>query len=118
MKKICISKGWRFFNANPGFEYEKYEDVDLPHDYQIKHKRKANIGDEVTCDSGDRNNGFYPDTNGKYVKYLKFEENKHYVLDIDGAYMLTSVTLNENFMGMHPYGYTPYLVDLTDCKLK
>lgn len=51
MKKICISKGWRFFNANPGFEYEKYEDVDLPHDYQIKHKRKANIGDEVTCDS-------------------------------------------------------------------
>lgn len=118
MKKICISKDWKFSNANPGFEYEKYENVDLPHDYQIKHKRKANMGDEVTCDSGDRNNGFYPYTNGQYVKYLKFEENKHYVLDIDGAYMCTSVTLNENFMGMHPYGYTPYLVDLTDCILK
>ncbi len=35
MKKISISKDWKFFNANPGFEYEKYENVDLPHDYQI-----------------------------------------------------------------------------------
>lgn len=118
MLKKCISKGWKFSNANSLFEYEKYEDVDLPHDYQIKHKRKANIGDEVTYNSGDRNNGFYPDTNGKYVKYLRFEDKKHYVLDIDGAYMLTYVTFNENFMGMHPYGYTPFLVDITDCVLK
>ena len=81
-------------------------DVDLPHDYAISQKRSAD-------GNGTQNNGFYPDQDGRYVKYMTFEEGKHYVLDIDGAYMRTLVYLNENYLANHPYGYTPFLVDLT-----
>ena len=58
-------------------------------------------------------NGFYPDTVGKYVKYLSLDKKHHYILDIDGAYMCTHVMFNEQFLAMHPHGYTPFLVDLT-----
>ena len=114
MLKKCISKDWKFANAKAGEEFANYIDVDLPHDYQVKQKRVAKIGDTVTLDAGDRSNGYYPDTNGRYLKYLKFEDpKKHYILDIDGAYMLTYVYFNSNLLDMHPYGYTPYLVELT-----
>lgn len=101
MKKICISADWKFKNLTNGTQYE---DIDLPHDYQIKQKRTPD---------GTEDNGFFPDTVGKYVKYLSLEKNRHYILDIDGAYMCAQVMLNEQYLGMHPYGYTPFLVDLT-----
>lgn len=105
MKKNCISKDWKFKNVT--FDSD-YMDVDLPHDYQIKQKRDP---------SESAGNGFYPDTIGRYVKYLGFDKdtkNKHYILDIDGAYMCAHIELNEHFVAMHPYGYTPFLADITD----
>ena len=57
---------------------------------------------------------YYPVTCGKYVKYLKFENNTRYILDIDGAYACTEVSLNDDLIALHPHGYTPLLVDLTD----
>ena len=105
MKKICISNDWYLYNdlCEGGLK------IDLPYDYQIKHKRDAV--------RGTWGNGYYPDTEGKYVKYLDLDSDKHYVLDIDGAYMCTRVFLNEHQLATHPYGYTPFLVDLTDVKL-
>lgn len=101
MKKICISKDWKFKNVTNCTEYES---IDLPHDYQIREKRTP---------EGSAANGFYPDTVGKYVKYLSFDKDRHYILDIDGAYMCAHIMFNEQFLAMHPYGYTPFLVDLT-----
>ena len=118
MKKRCISKDWKFSSTELCRPFKNYVDVDLPHDYQIKQKRTANVGDWVTPHSGNSGNGYYPDTPGRYVKYLTFEENKNYILDIDGAYMMTYVTFNDNMVGKHPYGYTPYLVNLTPFILK
>ena len=73
MKKICISNDWYLYNdlCEGGLK------IDLPYDYQIKHKRDAV--------RGTWGNGYYPDTEGKYVKYLELDSDKHYVLDIDGA---------------------------------
>ena len=65
MLKKCISKEWKFANAKAGEDFANYIDVDLPHDYQIKQKRTAKVGDTVTLDAGDRSNGYYPDTNGR-----------------------------------------------------
>ena len=102
MIKKCISKEWKFAD----FPVEKgYVDVDLPHDYSIKKKRDKN---------NDLYNAYFPVTPGVYVKYLKFEKDSHYILDIDGAYACTEVTLNQNLLSLHPHGYTPLLVDLTD----
>ena len=98
MKKVCISKDW-LFNGGDG-----YKSIDLPHDYQVT-KKRGNCGSP--------SNGYFPDTIGKYNKYIKLEGNRHYILDIDGAYMCARIYFNEQLLAMHPYGYTPFLVDLT-----
>ena len=101
MLKILISEDWFFKDENGN-----YEKVDIPHDYQIKTKRNAEIPNGWS-------NGYYPTGQGTYVKHLTLNKNTHYVLDVDGAYMNTQVILNENTLTNHPYGFTPMLVDLT-----
>ena len=111
MIKKCISKDWKFteyFGYDEfvyGFEVNEYKKVDLPHDYLISKKREFMQGGECI--------GYYPAVRSKYIKYLNFEENKHYVLDLDGAYMCAHIFFNEGHLALHPYGYTPFLVDLT-----
>ncbi len=39
-------------------------------------------------------------------------------MDIDGAYMCTTVIFNEEIMAMHPNGYAPFTVDLSEFILK
>ena len=102
MIKRCISQGWLYKGEDQG-----YVEVDLPHDYAIGKKRSPDC-------NGSGSNAYCPDGSGRYVKHLTLTEKKHYVLDIDGAYMRTRVYLNENYLTMHPHGYTPLLVDLTD----
>ena len=101
MLKKLISEDWFFKDENGN-----YEKVDIPHDYQIKTKRNAEIPNGWS-------NGYYPTGQGTYVKHLTLNKNTHYVLDVDGAYMNTQVILNENTLTNHPYGFTPMLVDLT-----
>lgn len=105
MLKRRISEDWYFKKTGGG-----YARVDLPHDYQITSKRDADLR------SG-WDNGYFPTDTGRYVKYLNFEPNRHYVLHIDGAYMNAQVHLNEQCLATHPYGYTPFLVDLTEYTL-
>ena len=40
-------------------------------------------------------------------------DDERAILDVDGAYMCSRVFFNDNHMAFHPYGYTPFLVDLT-----
>lgn len=111
MIKKCISKNWKFteyFGYDEfvyGYSTTQYQTVDLPHDYLISKKREDMPGGSCT--------GYYPVIRSKYVKYLNFEQNKHYVLDLDGAYMCAHIFMNEGHLALHPYGYTPFLVDLT-----
>ena len=102
MKKICISDSWYFKNLTDGTDYEV---IDLPHDYQIHAQRETKYADFRSA--------FYPDKRGKYVKHLKLDASKHFVLDVDGAYNNTEVYVNENFVYRHPHGYTPFLIDLS-----
>ncbi len=102
MKKECISKNWIFRSPERG-----RETVDLPHDYSIKLPRnKSAVGG--AC------NGFFEGGRGSYTKYFPRMEAEHIILDIDGAYMCARVLLNESLLVMHPYGYTPFLVDLSE----
>lgn len=113
MIKTCISKDWKFKRGNNwklSFATD-YENIDLPHDYMISAERSVNA-------SGANNVGYYEQNVGRYVKYLEFEEGKHYILDVDGAYMCAQIALNENHIALHPYGYTPFLVELTPYILK
>ncbi len=103
LKKICISKGWKLYA--PGIDGG--QTVDLPNDYAISQPRTADA-------PGGSSNGYYQGGVGRYVRYFKPETETHRILDIDGAYMLAEVSLNGHVLAMHPHGYTPFLVDLTE----
>ena len=61
---------------------------------------------------GGPSNGYCNGGSGSYVKYLELE-GEHVILDVDGAASCARVYLNENLMKFHPYGYTPFLTELT-----
>ena len=99
MKKTCISKNW-YLHA-PHYDGP----VDLPHDFSVTAPRNPRC-------SGD--NGYFIGGNGYYSKKLDIDATpRHYILDVDGAYMCTTIKCNDTRMVMHPHGYTPILVDLT-----
>lgn len=81
--------------------------VNLPHDYVITQPRDKNA-------PGGARAGFFAGTNATYSKFLKMDDSAHTILDIDGAYMCTRIYFNENLLDMHPNGYMPYLVDLSE----
>ncbi len=102
MRKICISKGWNL--SAPGYSGP----VDLPNDYSVTLPRNRNV-------PGGADNGFFPNGTGTYTKELFLSSpSRHCILDIDGAYMCTTVEFNGHKMVMHPHGYTPMLIDLTE----
>ncbi|MBQ7303276.1 MAG: hypothetical protein IJW89_06800, partial [Clostridia bacterium] len=101
MQKKLISNDW-YFSENA----KDYKRIDLPHDYAISKDRDPHV-------LGGDSNGYYPDAEGTYVKYLTLDPKRHYILDVDGAYMRAHILLNENHVAYHPYGYSPYLADLT-----
>ncbi len=104
MQKICISKDWNVKT----FQDTEYKKIDLPHDYVITAGRSKDA-------EGGAGTAYFKSGVANYIKYLKFPDaSKHYILDVDGAYMVSEVTFNDDLISIHPHGYTPYLVDLTD----
>ena len=83
--------------------------VSLPDDFIISKPR------DPEAISG-ASTGFYPPGRATYTKTFAFDAawaGKTVLLDIDGAYMDSEVTLNGDLLALHPYGYTPFYVDLT-----
>lgn len=108
MKRTTISSDWLFRLSDS----DAYTRVNLPHDYVITMPRDENA-------AGGKGNGFFPTGTGIYVKYLiPDSDSRHFILDVDGAYMCTTVTFNEETVTVHPNGYTPFLVDLSEYILK
>lgn len=104
MKRIELSREWLFKRQSE----TEYVTIDLPHDYSVTMPRQADA-------AGGAGNGFFTSEPGTYIKYWKPEEEPgHVLLDVDGAYMCTEVICNEIPVIMHPYGYTPFLSDLTE----
>jgi beta-galactosidase len=108
-----LNKNWSFYESNEGmsFIFHKPEAkvINLPHDFIITKPRSANA-------EGGPANGYFGQGEGVYKKQLDIPvewEGKTVILDIDGAYMNTEVAMNGELLGLHPYGYTPYLVDLS-----
>ena len=101
MKKTCISKNWHL----DALDFHGF--VDLPNDFSVTAPRDPHA-------AGRGDNGYFVSGSSRYVKDLEIPENpRHYILDIDGSYMCTSVRCNHHKVVVHPHGYTPLLVDLT-----
>ena len=117
MKKIMISKDWQFrsrhYNYDPTSNTAETEidSLDLPHDYLITNPRDAETKGGVLM-------GFFQGDGAEYTKFMDFGDWDHAFLDVDGAYMCSKVYVNDQFMYMHPHGYTPYLVDISEVMWK
>ena len=110
MKRIPFSFDWVFTPGEQGmFGAKEGLAVDLPDDYIIGKARCPQ------AESGSAT-GYYPGGRGSYSKTFDAEPDwagKTVLLDIDGAYMNAEVTLGGDLLALHPYGYTPFTVDLT-----
>ena len=98
MKRICFNNGWNC-NGAP---------VTLPHDAQILEKRDPKVSDG--------GHGYFP--GGVYTYEKTFPapaewKGKKVLVEFEGVYKNSTVSLNGNVIGGHKYGYTTFTVELT-----
>lgn len=114
MKKLPLNLHWKrsigesreFWlpNINPQIP------VNLPDDFIISMPRSANV-------TGGASTGFFPGGRAVYTKHFDVPEEwaeQSVILELDGVYMNAEVSLNGEALGIHPYGYTPWQLDLKD----
>ncbi|MGV9183893.1 glycoside hydrolase family 2 TIM barrel-domain containing protein [Arcanobacterium canis] len=109
-----FNDGWKFkLGANDGAQSKSFSDanwrsLDLPHDYSIEQDFTKN---------GEAESGYLPGGVGWYRKNLPLSDDfagKRINLNFDGVYMDATVYVNGQKVANHPYGYTPFSVDITD----
>ncbi|QOR45953.1 glycoside hydrolase family 2 TIM barrel-domain containing protein [Trueperella pecoris] len=108
-----LNWGWKFkFGEQPGAQAKDYVDaswktLDLPHDYSIHQDFQK---------SGEAESGFLLGGVGWYRKNLALSEDfrgKQININFDGIYMDATIYVNGHKVANHPYGYTPFSVDIT-----
>ena len=98
MKKISFNQNWTC-NGTP---------VRLPHDAQILEKRNPAVSDG--------GHGYFPGGIYTYEKTFTAPtewEGKKVLVEFEGVYKNSTVSLNGNVVGGHKYGYTTFTVELT-----
>ena len=112
MKSILFNFGWEraLGMVLPWEKNTNTIPVALPDDFVLELPRSK---DAV----GGARVGFTGDHFATYTKVFAKPaawEGKRVLLNLDGAYMCAEIVLNKDRIGMHPYGYTPYTLDITD----
>ena len=98
MQKICFNSNW-VCNGKA---------VTLPHDAQILEKRNPK--------ASDGGHGYFPGGIYTYEKVFTAPaewEGKHILVEFEGVYKNSTVSLNGAVIGGHKYGYTTFNVELT-----
>lgn len=116
MERKSLNDGWRFRLGKslafeePGAVYQ-WRNITLPHDFMIE----STPTEEAPARGF---SGYFDGGLGVYEKQLFAPENwkgKKIILQFDGVYKNAVIGLNGHTLQFHPYGYTPFHVDLTDC---
>ncbi|WP_337101851.1 glycoside hydrolase family 2 TIM barrel-domain containing protein [Paenibacillus sp. YIM B09110] len=108
-----LNRSWEFVNGKPssipGFGTNQSKTVNLPHDFIIETETSPEVpGGSLT--------GYYGGGVGTYTKLLDIPEDydgKRVLVEFDGSYMNTTVTLNGHTVTKQHYGYSPFHADLT-----
>lgn len=103
MHKIDFNTGWKYAKQGEGLQ-----SVTLPHDAQITEKRDS--------DASDSGHGYFP--GGVYIYEKTFHapaewEGQTILVEFEGVYKNSTVSLNGKEIGGHRYGYTTFAVELT-----
>lgn len=103
-EKTLFCDNWRFAPLGKDFV-----PVTLPHDAQILEKRSP--------DASDGGHGYFPGGIYTYEKTFTAPaewEGKKVLVEFEGIYKNSTVSLNGKVIGGHKYGYTTFAVELTD----
>ena len=115
-REVNFNEGWRFLLGNPSnandsrFDDSDWRQLDLPHDWSIELDFDRNS--PSTHEGGYLNGG-----TGWYRKTFVLPAewaDKRVSIDFGGVYMDSTVYVNGDQVGNHPYGYTPFSYDITD----
>jgi len=115
MEKQCFDHNWRFCLDDsyrlrwPDAADPAWRTVNLPHDWSIEGERRP---DNPSGPDG----GFFPMGRGLYSKTFAAPpewRGQKVMVEFEGVYMNAEVSLNEHFLGRHPYGYTSFVLDLS-----
>lgn len=108
-----FNKNWGLLDKEPhplafmmGESSDDIKNVTLPYDCMIHEKRTNDT-------KNGHHTGFYP--GNKYILCKKFEvphewENKTVTFEFEGVYMNSTVYINGDLAGEHPYGYSNFYV--------
>jgi beta-galactosidase len=109
-----FNDNWKFYMGDaagaesPAFNDSTWEQVNLPHDYSIE---------QEYTETGEAESGYLLGGTGWYRKNFTVDSSaagKRIRIDFGGVYMNSTVWVNGNQVGTHPYGYTPFSFDITD----
>lgn len=128
-KNILFDDGWKFFRGgaqggqNTDFNDSDWRTVDLPHDWSIEDLPSGQAAlpgihspfnkDAISQVSG----GFTKAGTAWYRKNFtvnKSDSGKMIYLQFDGVYMYSTVWINGEYLGIHPYGYTGFGYAISD----
>lgn len=115
-RKTLMDAGWRFFKgegesafSEPSYDDSQWRVVDLPHDWSIEGVPSA---DEPSGNDG----GYRPTGKGWYRKTFEISSEdltKLHSLYFEGVYMDAEVFVNGHSLGIHHYGYSSFIHDIT-----
>ena len=115
-ERIAFDRDWKFLLGDqtgaeaPSYDAGKWRMLDLPHDWSIE----GNI-DSANPTGG--SGGFFPAGVGWYRRTFTAPmawRDKRVSVEFEGIYMNATVYFNGHELGTHPYGYTSFLLDLTE----
>jgi len=114
--KVSFNSDWYFYHGEKeqkpsDRDITDFKGVELPHDWSLDYP----FSQEAAC----LGSGGYVETGiGYYKKFFLYakeaNEGMRTILRFDGAYMLTELWINGEFIGKHVYGYTPFEYDITN----
>ncbi|MDD7593307.1 MAG: cell wall-binding repeat-containing protein [Peptoniphilaceae bacterium] len=90
------------------YDDSDWETVQLPHDYSIT---------QEFTKAGEAESGYLLGGIGWYRKSFILPagaQSKRVNINFDGVYMDSTIYVNGKQVGYHPYGYSPFSVDITD----
>ncbi|MGY3213643.1 glycoside hydrolase family 2 TIM barrel-domain containing protein [Mucilaginibacter sp. HD30] len=117
---------WKFYKGDvagaeaTAFNDGSWRNVDLPHDWSIENLPNQKPGEVVGPFSkssiGTTATGYTMGGTAWYRKTFTLKAGEPYaqtIVNFDGVYMNCEVYVNGKLLAKHPYGYTPFDVDMS-----
>src|SRR5215211_5430487 len=111
MNKQTFDLGWEYTEATGFFAtaFAQWQPVNLPHDLSIHKVRNQNY---PTGSSGGYAWSGVVTYRKKFLIPAEWR-GQSVQIEFEGVYMNAEVSINDQLVALHPYGYTSFIVDLT-----